>query len=128
MEMRSRIKDFIESYSQLIQNEDYTALYQAAANELQPSVVGELTEILLSADISVMKEMSFIPKYFLAKSTEIKTLIIPESIKKVGATAFWGSSLEVIELPESLEEIEPGAFSASQIKQIHLGANIKSLG
>lgn len=128
MEMRSRIKDFIESHSQLIQNEDYTALYQVAANELQPSAVGELTEILLSADIPIVKGLPFIPKYFLAKSTEIKTLIIPENIKKIETTAFWGSSLEVIELPESLEEIEPGALSASQIEQIHLGANIKSLG
>lgn len=126
--MRSQIKVFIESYSHLILKEDYATLYQTAVSELQPSAVGELTEVLLSADIPVMKKISSIPKYFLSKSTEIKTLIIPENIKKIEGSAFWGSSLETIELPDSLEEVEPGAFSASQIEQIHLGANIKSLG
>ena len=43
--------------------------------------------------------------------TELKTITLPETIKSIGASAFFGCALTKIELPYTLKEIGPMAFA-----------------
>ncbi len=60
---------------------------------------------------------------------EITTLVLPASVKRIGAEAFgFCKKLNRVILQEGLETIEKDAFSQSGILMIHLPQSIKELG
>ena len=55
----------------------------------------------------------------------IKTITLDESVKRIGAAAFYGTGLEGIDWPY-VEEIGSDAFAeTSQLKYVHLNENVK---
>ncbi len=58
----------------------------------------------------------------------IKTVKLPDSIVKIGNSAFKGSSLQYIEIPDSVQEIGIEAFKQSGIKEITIPNGITSIG
>ncbi len=59
--------------------------------------------------------------------TGITNIIIPSSIKKMGAFAFYSSTIKALEVQEGVEEIGERAFSTSLLKTVELANSIKTI-
>lgn len=127
--MKPIVKKFIENHSALLLESDYTDLYSAAAVELTPDQIGNLTEILLSVGINLLEDrLTILPGCFLAGSS-IKNIDIPDNIKAISVNAFWKSAIQHINLPNSLEIIGEGSFSGAQeLTENSIGDNVAFLG
>lgn len=55
----------------------------------------------------------------------LKSVVIPESVKRIGSQAFCESNLETITLPQGLESIEYGAFEYAQIASITIPNGVR---
>lgn len=67
----------------------------------------------------------------LISHTHVTEVNWPETLKNVGAAAFWGCSFRRIVLPESLEKIGPGAYYAAGDKtfeQLYVPKTVKEIG
>lgn len=114
MELKSRIKDFIEHYIHLIENNQFNELYKEASKYLTDSEIHLLTECLIHPEVNlqVLSNMNTIPKYYLATNTEITAIEIPDSIEVIGARAFDRClNLQEVILPESVEVVDGYAFA-----------------
>ncbi len=56
------------------------------------------------------------------------TVIIPETVTKIGKGAFAGTAIETISLPESITEIPAYAFAESNLSNITIGKNVTTIG
>lgn len=114
MELKPRIKDFIEQYIYLIENNQFTELYAEAEKYLPNSDIHLLTECLIHPEVNlqVLSSMNTVPKYYLATNTEITAIEIPDSIEVVGARAFDKClNLQEVILPESVAVVDGHAFA-----------------
>lgn len=114
MELKSRIKDFIEHYIHLIENNQFNELYVEAEKYLDKSEIHLLTESLINPEINlqVLSSMYYVPKYYLATNTTITAIEIPDSIQLIAARAFDKClNLQEVILPESVEFVDGWAFS-----------------
>lgn len=114
MEIKPRIKDFIEHHIHLIENNQFTELYREAEKYLTNSEIHLLTECLIHPDVNlqVLSNMNRVPKYYLATNTAITAVEIPDSIQLIAARAFDRClNLQEIILPESVEYVDGWAFS-----------------
>ena len=114
MELKPRIKDFIEYYIHLIENNQFTELYREANKYLSDSEIHLLTECLIHPDVNlqVLSAMNRVPKYYLATNTEITAIEIPDSIQLIAARAFDKClNLQEVILPESVEVVDAYAFA-----------------
>ena len=60
---------------------------------------------------------------------QLKEVVLPTSVRKIGSRAFSDSTLEKITIPEGVEEIGEFAFSSvEQLKELTLPSTIKKLG
>lgn len=55
------------------------------------------------------------------------TISIPDTVTKIGSSAFAYSYIEEITLPKSIEVLEFGAFRSSNIKSIHIPENLSRI-
>ena len=58
----------------------------------------------------------------------LTSVILPESITKIGANAFWMTSLSSLVIPSSVQMIEGGAFYNVPIKTLILQEGLKQIG
>ena len=74
-------------------------------------------------DIKKMKTLIDVKK-------DIKKIVIPESVKRIGDVAFYScTSLKSIEIPESVNSIGSGAFwNCTSLKSIEIPESVKSIG
>lgn len=93
--------------------------------------IGALTGLPLHS-ISIPDSVECIAPYAFAFTarTQIKRLVIPDSVKEIGDAAFDGcESLEEITLPASLTEISYGMFrSCHSLKKIVIPDGVKAIG
>lgn len=73
------------------------------------------------------KETEEISGYAFAMA-ELKNVVLPEGLKRIGHQAFYGSSLNSIYVPGTVKEIEIQAFSYSKIQYAALGTGVEILG
>lgn len=114
MALKPRVKEFIEHYIHLIENNQFNELYVEAENYLDTSEIHLLTESLINPEINlqVLSNMYYVPKYYLATNTDITAVELPDSIKIVRARAFDKClNLQEIILPESVEVVDAYAFA-----------------
>ncbi len=65
---------------------------------------------------------------FLA-SVNLDSIFMPNSVKNIGAYAFYGSSIDSLTLPEGLETIGDYAFAYCYLKNsVNIPASVKSIG
>lgn len=58
-----------------------------------------------------------------------RTVVIPEGIREIGINAFWNNrELKQVVFPESLEKIGNGAFAGVDLQQLILPKNLKEIG
>lgn len=128
--MNSKIKLFIQSNMDLIDSNDFTALYKKAKTELN-AYTPELTKVLLGANIDPLMYMTEVPPCYLYNVKELKdkTIEIPEGITTIGIYAFMNCDAKAIILPDSVSMISTRAFeNCTNIREIHLPNNITFIG
>lgn len=108
--MNKKIKDFINKYGALIDNDNWAELYKIAEKDLD-SWTGFLTDALHGADIYPLEELDYVPEAFAFGSITPK-FDIPEGIKTISADAFGDCTAIEITLPQSLEIIDTEAFAS----------------
>ena len=75
--------------------------------------------------------LSVLPTEAFLECTNIKSVILPNTLTAIGTQAFWGSSLVSISIPASVETIEGGAFcrcTALQTVTFEKGSKFKTIG
>ena len=74
--------------------------------------------------------LSVLPTEAFLECTNIKSVILPNTLTAIGTQAFWGSSLVSISIPASVETIEGGAFcrcTALQTVTFEKGSRLKTI-
>lgn len=115
----------------LINNNDYNQLYpyiiSSRVIKLYPTV-GELTQLILSADINPLDYMDYIPECYLAW-TGISSFKIPQHIAIIDKYAFaYCKSLKSIIIPDNVTQIGSHAFdNCVSLTSLTLGKNLKKI-
>ena len=61
-------------------------------------------------------------------SNSIGAIVFPETLEEIGGSAFYGNALsEAIVFPETLEEIGKGAFYGNALSEVHFPPKIKTI-
>ena len=82
----------------------------------------DVTKIIVSEGIEIVDRDSF------RKMSNLKEVVLPKTLKKIGFEAFAFSGITSITIPESVTEIGYGAFNGSQLKSLHLPKNARPNG
>ena len=92
---------------QALQKSNFDAIYRRIHTEF----AGEFTQLINSLNIDPLDYLNYIPEYFLAHTTTIKSITIPSHINKIGSYAFEECiRLTSITIPDSVTSIGSGAF------------------
>lgn len=153
IEIPENIFKFAQKYKELIDSENFKALYERAEKEIP---VTQLTEMLLSANINPLQYISYVPEDFLfyeypeaANIADITHILLNKDICEyvdehaftgsniteldfmnlglisIEFQAFYGSKLRKISLPDTLERIEHSAFAyCDDLKDIWYEGNV----
>lgn len=81
----------------------------------------KLSEVKLPKNLKKIDECTF------AGCKALKTVEIPSTVKKIGATAFSCSGVEEITIPEGVEEVEDSIFDCTQLKKIYLPESLTTI-
>lgn len=123
-----KIIPFIEKHKDLIEEENFDALYNAVEDTKIDSTA--LTKAFLEADIDPMIYFQQEIPYGYAARLPLTTIKVPEGILHIGTSAFAScGQLTSVHLPESLTSIRSNAFrECSQLADINLPKNIYYIG
>ena len=117
-------KKFVQD---LINTNKFKELYTQLSDEVPDvSYIGELTELLLAADINPLNNLDYIPENYLTDSN-IDNISIPNNIRIIRFMSFaYCNNLKSIIFPTSLETIEDGAFySCKSLNNVVIPGNVK---
>lgn len=107
------VMQFIEENINLIDNNDFNALYEKAqqylTEEYEDCLVPYLTEALLECDINPLNYMSKVPKHYLQKSG-LRYLNIVEPIASIDNDTLSCPLLETLQLPKTLTNLDLDNF------------------
>lgn len=78
--------------------------------------------------VVIKKGVTAIADFAFKGCKKLKEIILPSTLKKIGACAFEGCPIKNISIPKSVKSIEPGAFAGSSIKSITIPKTVKKLG
>lgn len=122
--MTEGLRKFIEKNIDLISEGQFSEIYDKIASFRFRRM---FTEAMLEADINPLNYMTIVPRRYLYQS-ELKHIIIPDGVTKVGNYAFAGSKLEEVTLPEGVTYIGEGAFmNCTALKTLHLPSTLKQI-
>ena len=116
--MNKKVREFINEYSQAIDDNAWDEVYYKASTQLD-SFTGALTDALLEAGIDPLNYLDYVPEAYCfgSKTTDI---VLPEGIKTISIDAFADSKLEKIDFPSSLKTIDYDAFQSCNLTEIDL--------
>lgn len=70
-----------------------------------------------------------IPARICKNASNLKNIILPDSVNIIGESAFAGTSISSVTFPENVNEIQSGAFSGcEQLKEIMIPDNVTTIG
>ena len=78
--------------------------------------------------VVIKKGVTAIADFAFEGCKKLKEIILPSTLKKIGAYAFEDCPIKNITIPKSVKSIEPGAFAGSSIKSITIPKTVKKLG
>ena len=138
MKLSERTKTFVTTYIDLIEDENYSLLYETAQRSLgeqggllgDASRVWELTSMLLTAGIDPLDFLNYVPACYMYQCPINASLIIPSHICEIQAAAFASNNnLTRVQLPSQLEKIDQGAFSSCyKLEEITIPRSVKVIG
>lgn len=82
----------------------------------------DITKIILPEGLTEVCSDAFL------KMSNLKEVVLPGTLKKIGYEAFAFSGITSITIPESVIEIESAAFNGSQLKSLHIPKNAQLYG
>ena len=91
----------------------------------KPSALHErkdITKVIISEGVEV------VGRYAFSKTTSLKEVVLPSTLKTIGFEAFKLTSITSIKIPESVTEIQAGAFNDTKLTSIHIPKNAKLNG
>lgn len=120
-------QQFLEENKDLIESEDWQALYSRLRNS---SVKIRLYDILKDAGIDLLNDYNTCPNGCAAHCENLpKDLYIPEGIESIGAASFFQTAVEKVHLPATVKEIGAGAFAhCEDLTEINIPAAIETIG
>lgn len=77
--------------------------------------------------VKFSKSMKEIPDGVLSRNIYLKSVEIPDGVKRIGKSAFVGAPLTEINLPSSVELVDYKAFSGQRCKEIKIPGNVKKI-
>ena len=86
------------------------------------------TTITSFEELRFFTGLSQIGYHAFYQTTELKKVILPVGISKIGEDAFYRSGIESIEIPSSVLEIESYAFDGSSLLSITIPDTVSALG
>lgn len=103
--MNYKVKEFIEDNIDLIEDNKWVEFYEKAYITLKHP--GELTKILLEANVHPLSEINVIPYgYFMGYDDKPWSFYIPKHIEEIQSNAFADNhSLNSIYIPKSVKKI-----------------------
>lgn len=122
----NKIKQYIETHIDLIENNDFETLYQRAETELNGGVA-VMTDLFLEAGINPLAYLSYIPtQYQFGGQQEL--LVIPSHIRSIRSYAYAHNYFDSIVIPKNIKTIGYGAFkSCSDLKFIDIQEGVLSI-
>ena len=111
-------------------NETENATSENAASENAASGSATATEIIIPKNIGVYLVTEIADKLF-EKNEEIKSVVLPDSIKRIGKCAFAQcKNLKTINLPNNIEVIDDAAFFECENLDLifHTPLNLQKIG
>lgn len=121
-----------ENHLEMITNEDYNNLYEAAyaVYGVSGHNIGALTDsLMLSGIVNSIDDFNFEELKIHMFDTSIQRhIIIPEGITIIGNQCFKGAAVKTIQLPLSLEKIDVGAFRGSKLTAVEIPKNVTRIG
>ena len=129
MEISSHVNKLLSKkfVQDLINNNQFEKLYAYLPDKVSDiSYIGELTQLLLAADVNPLDNLDYIPEKYLIKS-KIANFKIPDNIKTIKFMAFaYCNDLKSIQFPAGLEVIGDGAFyNCKSLDNIIIPGNVK---
>ena len=91
------------------------------------SYLGNDTNVIIPSTIDE-KEVIEIGDYCFYGKESLKEVIIPNTVKRVGVSAFRGTTLETINDGENIEEVDDYAFYKTKISSLPFEKNVKKIG
>ena len=125
-----RLRDFILSHAEEINNNDFKSVYSKALAAYDPaSLIPRFTEILIDASINPLAYMQAVPNYYLYKS-KVASVVIPNTVKSIGDFAFEGcTGLTSVTIGNSVTRIGSSAFSGcSGLTSVTIPDSVTSIG
>ena len=122
---KEELADFIDANSHLIDQNKFDELFALWNNEVEYNYeTGYLTMILLLSGIDFLPYLTTIP-YATFFDLPIKSIAMPDNIKKIKERAFEGSNLGTIILSNNIEIIETCSFKNCSLQSIILPDSVK---
>ncbi len=85
--------------------------------------------LVKSREYKIKEGVLRIGKHAFENSTEIKEIVLPDSLKIIEDYAFFSTEITTVELPENLEKIGKQSFKfCRNLKRINLPDNLKIIG
>ncbi|MDE6597847.1 MAG: leucine-rich repeat domain-containing protein [Clostridia bacterium] len=78
-------------------------------------------------EVTFSEGVRAIPDHVFVSNQKIKTLILPQSLVKIGMNAFGSPELDEVTFPSKLESIGSFAFSFCNLKTVALPASLKEI-
>lgn len=120
-----------ENHLEMITNEDYNNLYEAAYSVYGVSGhnIGALTDsLMLSGIVNSIDDFNFEElKTHMFNSSIQRAIILPEGVTTIGNQCFRDAAVETIQLPLSLKTIKVGAFRGSKLTTIEIPKNVTKI-
>lgn len=127
--MTEKLKDFIERYIDLIENNQFEILYDIAKAELRHNLTGELTSKLFEAEIYPHEHMDKIPEYYLHhQAIDNIDEILKNKIEIGGAAFTWCVNITKVDIPEGCKLIDHGCFlSCLNLEEVKLPKSLEEI-
>lgn len=126
MNWREETIEYIKDNLNLIDSNNFTDLYDEVARDAR----GNITSLLLEADINPLLYMDTVPAGYLPEQRDVKSIIIPGNIKSIGDYAFKGcSNLTNVTIPDNIKSISEDMFGfCDSLTSINIPNSVKSIG
>jgi hypothetical protein len=103
--------DFIDTYQEEIDNNEWSKLYTATKWEGHFNQIGQFTEALLDCGIDPLLNLTYIPGFYLLGCTHPHEIVVPETITAIHTFAFYNAGyLKRIYLPNTITRIARESF------------------
>lgn len=124
--MEKEAIDFIKDNLSLIDNNEFEKLYSRVPLNYR----GDVTSLLLEADIDPLKYVDRIPRFYLHNQKGIKSIKIPNNIKFIEGSAFSGcQDLKSIDIPNNVMLIGNYVFYiCDSLSNINIGNGVVNIG